>query len=184
MTPRVIEVKITRLTRSKNNSRYGNFVDDKEEGSATPESYNYKNFSVGAANRSYIKHAIADLGDNSNDYSEDMDESVAFSKGLSDKENCEMQRRIMARTTKHTYNTFNSNENEKSIINSKACVVWNKNHVQTNVSIKRSKNKPVKTNREESTYKITPLSYTTSSKQKQKGFQVQHPDKRRTSQAI
>lgn len=93
-----------------------------------------------------------------------------------------MQRKIIAKTTKHAYDTFNSNGSERSIVNSKASVVWNKNHVQSNASMKRSK-KPVKSNREEFINKMTPLNYTTNSKQKQKGFQVQNPDKRRISQA-
>lgn len=43
-----------------------------------------------AVNTSTIKHAVADLGEDSNDYNEDMDESVAFSKKFpSDKENQE-----------------------------------------------------------------------------------------------
>ena len=47
-----------------------------------------KSFKGSLINTSVVKHAVADLGENSNDYSEDMDESVAFSKVcFSDKEN-------------------------------------------------------------------------------------------------
>lgn len=52
-----------------------------------------------AVNTSGIKHAVADLGDDSNDYTEDMDESVAFSKRFcSGKEN---QETLKEYSTKH-----------------------------------------------------------------------------------
>ena len=111
-----------------------------------------------------------------------MDESVAFSKGISDKENHEMQRKITAKTTKNSQDTFNTARGDRSIINSKASVVWNKNHVRSNASFKRNK-KSIKSNKQESTSKMTPLNYTANIKQKQKEFQVQHPDKRRISHA-
>ena len=181
MTPRVIAVKSKMISRGRNKSRYEKF-ENNNEGSVTPDNFNFKHYAVTQANRSYIKHAIADLGDNSNDYSEDMDESVAFSKGFSDKENCEMQRKIIAKTTKNSHNTFKSTDEDLNIINSKASVVWNKKHVRSDASLKRNK-KIVKTNRQDLANKMAPLNYTTGVKPKQKGFQVQHPDKRRTSHA-
>ncbi|CAI2383963.1 unnamed protein product [Moneuplotes crassus] len=52
-----------------------------------------------AVNTSGVKHAVADLGDDSNDYTEDMDESVAFSKRIcSGKEN---QETLKEYSTKH-----------------------------------------------------------------------------------
>ena len=55
-----------------------------------------QSYNMGVVTKNHVKHAIANLADPSNDYSEDMDESVAFSKGFSDKENMELQRTKMS----------------------------------------------------------------------------------------
>lgn len=70
-----------------------------------------KNYTSGATHTSTIKHAVADLADNSNDYSEDMDESVAFSKGHSDKENIELTKKLMSKPTKY----ISSKRNRKGL---------------------------------------------------------------------
>jgi hypothetical protein len=71
----------------------------------------FKNYTSGATHTSTVKHAIADLADNSNDYSEDMDESVAFSKGCSDKENIELHKKLVSKPSKY----ISSKRNRKGL---------------------------------------------------------------------
>lgn len=132
----------------KNNSRYTKeyrqFEDEQEISIDTStEQRSYKNYTIGPSHTSTVRHAVANLADNSNDYSEDMDESVAFSKGLSDKENREVQKKLQTKTSQY-------------------------------VSNKRPK-KPAKSSRTDN-----PLNFTTKPR-RPKGFQVNHPDKRRGS---
>lgn len=94
---------------SKNNSRYTKeykqFEDEQEISIDTStEQRSYKNYTIGPSHTTAVKHAVANLDDNSNDYSEDMDESVAFSKGLSDKENIEIQKKLQSKTSKYVSN--------------------------------------------------------------------------------
>lgn len=140
--------------KNKNNSRYdkdfSNFEDEQEIAIDTStEKLSLKNYTIGSMKNSTIKHAVANLADNSNDYSEDMDESVAFSKGLSDKENKMLPKKI-------------SPDPNKIVVS------------------KRNKNKVMKTNRSEYNSNLNPLNYTSNPK-RLKGFQVNHPDKRRAS---
>lgn len=73
-----------------------------------------------AVNTSSVKHAVADLGDDSNDYNEDMDESVAFSKRfVSDKENQETRKEYTAKSkerfiTKKPRKLIKTNRNDLS----------------------------------------------------------------------
>mmetsp|Transcript_27396 Transcript_27396/g.24278 ORF Transcript_27396/g.24278 Transcript_27396/m.24278 type:complete len:184 (-) Transcript_27396:130-681(-) len=68
----------------------GKYVEEQEVVMTKPSTQSYKGSML---NTSIVKHAVADLGNDSNDYSEDMEESVAFSKVCnSDKENLEMKK--------------------------------------------------------------------------------------------
>lgn len=158
--------------------RYDPYEEDREVISKTHDNNEYKNLNFGGTNRSYIKHATADLQDNSNDYSEDMDESVAFSKGLSDKENRAIQKKFSARVAKNHFNTLSSCVEDDGIVNAKASpVIWNNNHVKPSSTM--NKKKAMKSSRGEQAAKSHHLNYSSNVKAKQKGFQVQFPDKRR-----
>lgn len=92
--------------KNLNNSRYTKEYKQYEEEQevaidTSTEKVSYKNF-TGATHTSSIKHAIADLADNSNDYSEDMDESVAFTKAIaSDKENKDVSKLSSSKPNKY-----------------------------------------------------------------------------------
>lgn len=91
-----------------NNSRYTKeyrqFEDEQEIAIDTStEKMSFKNFTIGPSHASTIRHAVANLADNSDNYSEDMDESVAFSKGFSDKENYEVQKKLLEPPKKYIY---------------------------------------------------------------------------------
>jgi len=82
------------------------------------DKFSVKNFAGGATHTSTVKRAVADLGDLSHDdYSEDMDESVAFSKGLSEKENYEVEKHYNTKPNKYVSSKrdkrgFNTNRSE------------------------------------------------------------------------
>jgi hypothetical protein len=139
--------------KNLNNSRYSkHYEEELEVGIDTStEKVSYKNF-TGATHTSTVKNAIVDLADNSNDYSEDMDESVAFTNKnvTSDKENKDIYYK-------------------GSAANTNKCI-----------DFKRIK-KLVKTNRSDmGSTRTNPLNYKSNPK-KQKGFVVNQPETRRVS---
>lgn len=83
--------KVTKNSRYENDYKKYEYDQDLAN-EVFEQNYNFKNYTVSPTIATHIKHAVANLADPSNDYSEDMDESVAFSKGFSDKENFARQK--------------------------------------------------------------------------------------------